>query len=156
MTISKFSRKEHTSLPVLEKFWARVDKSGDCWIWLAGRTSKFKRETAYGVFPNKVFGSQTAHRVSYEIHYGPIPDGLFVCHKCDNPPCVNPEHLFLGTLADNAADMAAKGRAARNYKLTPEMIADIKAAYAVGNVSQGALARRFRVSAPLIARAIRS
>ena len=74
-----------------------------CWLW-DGRDIK-----GYGAVSvaNK---SKLAHRVSYEYHKGPIPDGMFVLHKCDMPLCINPEHLFLGTHAENMADMKRKGR----------------------------------------------
>jgi len=84
-------------------FWPQVKKSDTCWNWLASP------ERTYGaVFFNG--RKQQAHRVSYQLFRGEIPDGLNVCHKCDNPKCVNPEHLFLGTQQDNIDDMMRKGR----------------------------------------------
>lgn len=95
-------------------FWHRVaiGEPDECWPWLAGR-SKF----GYGsVFhEGRVVG---AHRVVYEWMRGPIPPGYCVCHTCDNPPCVNPAHLWLGTKADNLRDMWAKGRGYRPTKKT--------------------------------------
>jgi len=101
-------------------FWARVKKTDGCWVWSGGMSG-----CGYGQMPMKM-RDRKAHRFSWRIHNGPIPRGLFVLHKCDNPPCVNPDHLFLGTNLDNAKDRAQKGRSAfgdRNGRHThPEKV----------------------------------
>lgn len=92
-----------------ERFWRKVEKTTGCWLWTAGCGA-----AGYGEF-RPVLSQRTAvgaHRYSYELAYGPIRDGLFVCHTCDVRRCVRPDHLFLGTLQDNIADMMAKGRQA--------------------------------------------
>lgn len=114
-----------------ERFWRKVRKSEEpdgCWIWIASR-----RFHGYGqIAPAGVIGKPVpAHRASWEMHFGPIPDGLCVCHRCDVPACVRPDHLFLGTKKDNSEDMVAKGRSTagpRNwsYKLTPEIVAKMR------------------------------
>lgn len=92
-------------MTALTRFWSKVRKTDGCWLW-TGTTIR----GGYGMIRFPVRDSITAHRASWLIHRGEIPDGLFVLHKCDNPPCVNPEHLFLGTHQDNMRDMVAKGR----------------------------------------------
>ena len=86
------------------RFWSKVDKSGECWTWTAGLDSH-----GYGRFHTGV--QRSAHRVAWEFAVGRVPDGLWVLHACDNPPCVRPDHMFLGTARDTTADMIAKGRA---------------------------------------------
>ena len=84
--------------------WSHTDKSTDCWIWQRGRNT--------GGYGTLFWGDKRwyAHRLAYTLANGPIPKGLHVCHKCDNPPCINPGHLFVGTARDNALDMVRKGR----------------------------------------------
>jgi hypothetical protein len=85
-------------------FLSHIDKTGDCWVWTGCLN-------AYGYGVTRINGKlYTAHRFSWFMTHGPIPDGLCILHKCDNPPCVNPSHLFIGTKADNMWDKSFKGR----------------------------------------------
>ncbi len=102
--------------PLAVRFWLKVVRLGldECWVWQGSRIPGSKRagRQGYGVLaagsPRRA--SLYAHRVSWEMHHGSIPQGLLVLHRCDNPPCVNPAHLYLGTHAENMADMVARGR----------------------------------------------
>lgn len=90
-----------------KRFWIKVKKTDSCWLWMAG-----KFHFGHGRFKIRNKNKQ-AHRVSWEMKNGPIPNGMLVCHKCDVPSCVNPDHLFLGTYKDNMQDSLLKGR---NYE----------------------------------------
>jgi hypothetical protein len=102
------------------RFWKYVEISSTCWNWQGSRSRK-----GYGSFgfEGKI---QAAHRVSWQIRFGPIPSGLYVCHHCDNPGCVRPDHLFLGTQKENMADMKRKGRADRTKKVKGEAVGNSK------------------------------
>ena len=94
----------------MDKFWKKVDikSKDDYWEWQGPIN-----HDGYGVF-NHGKTRTRAHRKSWELTVGPIPEGMVICHKCDNPRCVNPSHLFIGTIADNNADMVSKNRQTRN------------------------------------------
>lgn len=92
----------------LERFWAKVDQSPGpegCWTWTSTRNHR-----GYGLFRVATDKQVSAHRYSYQLVNGPIVDGSFVCHTCDNPPCVNPAHLWSGSQSDNMQDRNRKGR----------------------------------------------
>jgi len=87
-------------------FLQKIEKTDDCWIWTAAKTP-----AGYGHFRTENYvAKKYAHRISYKLFVGKIPEGFCVLHKCDNPTCVKPDHLFLGTYKDNADDKSAKGR----------------------------------------------
>lgn len=135
----------------IDKFWSRVDKSqgtDGCWTWTAG---KFQRGYGCMTMNNK---SYETHRLSWQMHYGQIPDGIQVCHHCDNPSCVNPAHLFLGSIADNMVDKTRKGRQARgsrhaNAKLTEAQVLEIRDLRSKG-MTITALAKKYGVDHTLI------
>lgn len=135
-----------------DRFWQKVDAAGEneCWEWMNN-----KNEWGYGQIGSGGGNGKmlSAHRVSWEIHNGEIPDGLHVLHKCDNPACVNPAHLFLGTHQDSMDDMATKGRRAsvkgeRNAcaKLTKAQVIEIRRRYAAGGVTHKQLAKEHGVA----------
>jgi len=131
------------------KFWKQVEKGHRCWLWI-GHTNR----DGYGRLAVYHRGMQLAHRISWEIHNGPIPDGLNVLHHCDIPACVNPSHLYLGTQKDNVRDMIVRGRANwenrkageenGNAKLTETEVREIRKLHAIGN-STRRLARIYQV-----------
>lgn len=141
---------------ISERFWPKVQKSDGCWLWTAGTFSY-----GYGQFrvhpapaPN-----DKAHRVAYELVYGPIPDGLYALHRCDTPACVkvtgdpSEDHIFLGTNEDNIRDMLAKGRGRwvpAPRKLTPDQEREVRRRY--GQESARALAREYGVDHSTIVR----
>lgn len=143
-------------IPPTDGFWLKVDKDGPiplhvpdlgpCWVWQGTRT-----KPGYGEFV-RLRKKYLAHRFAWSLSNGPIPRGGVICHRCDNPPCVRPSHLFAGTQADNVADKIAKGRGAAgrgmakaNAKLTDDLVREIREVYAAG-MPLWTVARHFEVS----------
>lgn len=147
-----------------ELFWAKVDKCGpdDCWEWTASRNGG-----GYGLFWNKSRRTMdVAHRVSYEMNVGTLPKdtamgavGTLVCHRCDNPPCVNPAHLFIGSQADNMHDRKTKGRNAdhrgtRNpkCKLSDDQVAALRASFTGKHGDKMRIAREYGISSGYVSK----
>lgn len=129
------------------RFWGHVNKSvpSGCWLWTSA-----VNQSGYGAFCI-VKGAHIAHRIAYTLANGPIPDGLYVLHKCDVKLCVNPEHLFIGTQDDNMKDRSAKGRAPigegnKLSKLKSEQVLEIRRLHASKELGPNAIASRFGVS----------
>lgn len=159
------SRKARPHKPLEERFWAHVVPDGDnCWLWTAVRNNKGYGYLAEGAPSRR---RVLAHRASWEIHNGPIPPGMEVCHRCDNPGCVNPSHLFVGSHAENLHDMLQKerhgsvthpnaaliGESHPMAKLSEDDVRNIRASWP--QESQRSLARRYRVDRALIRKIVR-
>ncbi len=127
----------------MRRFWDKVAQGApaDCWEWQRSRCSD-----GYGRFSWRG-APDYSHRVAWQLTNGPIPDGMLVCHRCDNPPCVNPAHLFLGTHADNVRDMQTKGRAKRAVRKFDHALA---ASLVQQGLSQRKAARLLGVSQPAL------
>ena len=133
-----------------DRFWEKVKLGEGCWVWTASVNAY-----GYGLFARQTTPSRCvlAHRYAYECLVGPIADDLCVLHRCDNPRCVRPNHLFLGTRTDNTNDKVAKGRARGpqgeahpRCKLTAPRVRQLLADWKAGGVSKSELSRRYGIS----------
>lgn len=144
------------------RFWPKVMRLAswdECWLWTGARKQNCPGG-GYGNFKLTAALTSRASRVAYALYYGRSPGDLFVCHRCDNPPCCNPLHLFLGTVQDNADDMVRKGRQAtydgrgennRAAKLTAEQVEKIRDLIRAG-LTNVAIAARFGITHQLVSR----
>lgn len=139
-----------------DRFWPKVAKGepSDCWHWTA-----YVATHGYGQIALSGRRRESSHRVAYELAFGAIPKGLCVCHKCDNRLCCNPAHLFLGTIAENNADMKAKGRHSGGDRrkcvlLTPAKVARIRAMAAQG-ILRRVIAHEIGISKSYVGRVLR-
>ena len=141
------------SISVKVRFWKKVNKRGpihpvlgQCWIW-----TSVKGGIEYEMLSLKRGQEYLAHRISWNIHFGEIPTGIRVLHKCDNPKCVNPNHLFLGNQQDNMNDMKKKGRSLKGekspkHKLTKTKVLRIRKMYANKKHTQQEITNKFNIN----------
>jgi hypothetical protein len=141
-------------IPFAERFWAKVDQSGECWLWIGGFS-----QDRYGKIklPGRNGATVRAHRAAYVLANGEIPNGQLVCHRCDNRACVNPAHLFLGSHRDNVDDMVAKGRQTLGEvngraKLSASSVAEIRDLLKNTSLRPTAIAPMYGVSPTAICR----
>lgn len=141
------------------RFWANVREGANgCLEWTASRIGGCDRKL-YGQFTYASDDRQVhvyAHRFAWSLYHGPIPEGGYICHRCDNGICVAEAHLFLGTQFDNMRDASAKGRLAVPRRRNRDRIAEIQRRWLAGGVTQVALAREFNTSEPQICRWLKS
>lgn len=163
-----------------ERFWSKVGcgVSTACWDWNASKRGKGYGSLRVGSRRDGTSRSESAHRLAWTFTHGPIPDGLCVLHRCDNPPCCNPDHLFLGTVRENNQDRNQKGRTARltgdnnpsrkkpeclvrgdqhrrpNATITPEAVRDIRTRYGAGE-TQSSIARDYSLHQVQVSRIVR-
>jgi len=140
------------SNPLLDRFASKVDRSGECWEW-TGAKDRYGRGMIHD-------GTRlvTAPRIAWLLSTEKMPPAdKYVCHSCDNPSCVNPAHLWLGTNSENMLDAFRKGRIVRprreahpNAKLTMDLADEIRSRYAAGGMTKAALAREYGLSAPVV------
>lgn len=139
-------------IPIEQRFWAKVEKTDTCWLWQGNVW-----HCGYGTIWRDG-ESKYAHRIAYELQNGPVPDGIHVCHRCDNPLCVRGDHLFLGTLHDNMKDKFQKRRHAKgerhgNSRLKSEDIREIISLVEAGS-TQAEVARKYGVDQSHVSRIV--
>lgn len=147
------------AIPLEERFWEKVDKSGSCWLWTGSL-----RTNGYGEIWYEGRNHQ-AHRVSWMLFNGPIPEDMQVCHRCDVRACVRPDHLFLGTQVDNMVDCSEKGRintevkalgeAHGSSKLTASEVTEIREKYSTGSYTQREIGQEYGVTQTTIGHVVR-
>lgn len=159
----KARKRAEPTMPIKERLYSHIDKNerSGCWEWQGSIRSGYGR-LIVGSRKDGTRKSASAHRVSYLVFKGEIPDGMEVCHKCDNPCCINPDHLFLGTKQENIADRERKGRNVvftgeeqPRAKLTKKKVKDARWERAFKGTSFQKLAEKYGVSKRTIQNAVK-